>query len=142
MTTSAPPPIAPGSAYVTAPDLAIDREGYVDLNELAECLRAFFDGTLDDVNDLSRLWLPAAALIPGKPLLSQCDSGFLTGCLDALDDWHRAAIAYQYQPDDTAAFELLTQWFLETDWHSFVEFTGRVYSDGLSLLADAVYRAL
>lgn len=81
---------------------------YVDLDELDECLDAYFKGTLNDVPDeyLQRLWMEPEQLIPGSVLMSILDHETMANSLWKLDVEHRMVIKAHYGRDSVAQVQL------------------------------------
>lgn len=129
--------------FIAIQEERIERQGYTDMVELDECLKAFYDGTLDNVDDLSRLWMPLEQLIPGKRLLSQLDSDTLRRCIYQLDELHRTAIAHRWEPECPELLQTMAHYFVHnTQWQHFGQFCGEAYTDALVSLALIVYKVL
>lgn len=74
-----------GLAHIASADLSLETTdppdepieetytpcGYIDLEDLHETLELYYSGQLDNVSDLTRLYLPLDQLIAGNSLASQ-----------------------------------------------------------------------
>lgn len=129
-------------AFVYAPQEAPQYGGYTDLIDLKDCLEAFFCGNLDDIFDLTRLWMPLHQLIPGKRLQSQLDGDTLRQCLYRLSEPHRTAIALHWESEDAELLQMMGHYFAHSQELSFGDFCDAQFTDALGLLAEIVHQAL
>ncbi|MBE9178699.1 hypothetical protein IQ268_09015 [Oculatella sp. LEGE 06141] len=129
-------------AFVSVSD-AIDEidtvTSYADLAELEDCLAKFWAGTLDEVYDLSRLYLPLEQLIPGRPLESQLDSDTMRKALYRLPEPYSSAIAQHFEPDCPELGQLMAHYFAHsTLTDSFERYLQETYYEALLRLAEIV----
>ncbi|MBE9113783.1 hypothetical protein IQ273_30905 [Nodosilinea sp. LEGE 07298] len=71
---------------------------YIDLIELEEAIKLYYQGKLNDVDEeyFARLYLENYQLIPGKTLLSVLDQATMWECLYKLDFIHRCTLNAYY----------------------------------------------
>lgn len=116
--------------------------GYIDLIQLEECLSAFWSGTLDEVPDLSRIYLPIEQLIEDQSLLSQVDSDLMRSCLAWLPLAHWNAIAYQYRPDEANNRRSIARDFVNSEATDFELYCRETYFQALVSLGELVHKKL
>lgn len=132
----------PIDAYVLVQQERLLKQGYADILELAECLDAFYNGHLDDVPDLTRLWMPCDRLIPGKRLLSVLDSDLMRRCLYRLPETYSTAISYHYEQNCPELSELMAHFFVHSGSANFGQYCLDQYIDAIAELAIVVYRTI
>lgn len=137
-----PDSIALEDAWIWVEAERVERQGYTDLIELDECLQAFYENRLDNVEDLTRLWMPLEQLIPGKRLLSQLDSDTMRHCLYQLSELERSAIAHRYEPDCPELLQTMANYFVRSQSPNFAHFCNEAYTNGLVALAIRIYAIL
>lgn len=116
--------------------------GYIDLTQVEECLSAFHAGTLDQIPDLSRIYLPVEQLIDEKPLLSQVDSDLMRRCLYGLSDVDRNAIAYQHEPTDSGNLAVMIHDFMHSIAPHLEQYCREAYYAALVNLGEAIHKNL
>lgn len=94
--------------------------GYVPIDDLHEVLEMYYEGTLDNIEDLSNLYKPLYELIPGKPLISQLLSSDIKEALTKL------------------SFEL--ECIIEA--YHLHDYKDTGYASALIILSEIVYRML
>lgn len=128
--------------YVWVDAAPAARTGYVDLMQLEQCLEAFWMGTLDDVPDLSRIWLPLERLIPGNPLMSQLDMAAMRRSLYSLPELYRVAIAHHWEPESAELLTDIAHFFVHSSYQSFQQYCSDMYYQGILALAEIIYKTL
>ncbi|MBD2156211.1 hypothetical protein [Leptolyngbya sp. FACHB-16] len=116
--------------------------GYIDLVQLEECLYQFWAGTLDEVPDISRIYLPVDQLIEEQPLLSQIDSDLMRSCLAWLSLAHWNAIAFQYRPEEAQHRRAIARDFVNSDAANFELYCRETYFQALVSLGELVHKKL
>ena len=120
------------------------KTSYIDLECLQQCLQMYYSGSLDDVPDLSRLWMRCDRLIPGNPLAGLLDSVTMKACLVTIPLHYEAAIALihctQISEDarEKCHAALRSVFVRQANWLDFDSFKQWVYCEGLLLLAEEV----
>lgn len=138
-----PDSVALDNAFVWVKQERVECQGYADMVELGECLDALHQGTLDEVPDLTRLWMPLEQLIPGKRLMSQLDSSTLRRCLYQISELARTAIAFHWEPEDSELLQTMAHHFVHSQTsENFSQFCANAHTDALVELALLVYKVL
>lgn len=120
------------------------KTSYIDLECLQQCLQMYYAGSLDDVPDLSRLWMRCDRLIPGNPLAGLLDSVTMRSCLVKIPLHYEAAITLihctqiseEAREDCHAAVRSV--FVHQAGGLDFDSFEQSVYCEALLLLAEEV----
>lgn len=133
----------PPDAFISVQIPPSQVKGYVDLNNLKQCLDWFWQGTLDHV-DLGRIWMRSEELVPGNPLAGLLDSDSIRRCLYRLPEQLRSAIAFYYEPEEPELIVTLGHYYVWANdpGFDFVDFCRELYQEALLALSDLVQAEL
>jgi hypothetical protein len=110
---------------------------YVDANDLAEVLEAFFLGTLNNMDEyLPRLYKGLAEFHPTNSLYGQLTEEELTQCLHNLTQLEKAAIEYRFAKSKKSEIILTHAYLNDPEAGSnFASYAEQLYIEAIELLS-------
>ncbi|AFY48992.1 hypothetical protein Nos7524_3192 [Nostoc sp. PCC 7524] len=115
------------------------KTGYVDIYDLLKCLRLYYLGQLDNVDDfLDRFYLPPHLLDPNNTLFGKLDTNTLQKALSKLSDLDQAAIELHYTSNPTISERMQHYYNHNPTLLKFNQWVEEAYEEALLNLADTL----
>lgn len=126
-------------------DIIDDGIGYINLGDLGEVVRAYFQGQLNHVPDkwLYRIHMEPEYLIPGNTLLSVLDEYTFRRVLYLIPDKYYFVVHYVNDPEDAIAAEEVKHYYYhaQTD-ESFDDFVNNRYGEALMAICEVLFQKI